>query len=159
MRKTLFLLVVAVIALMIAGCGAEQSTTEETVTGEPTAEEQTTVEVTEPAAEEATPTEEVSAEETTEETSVEEATESDFEVIAVEGCTDSDNGKDYATAGSMTDINGINDGDVCSTNENYPGRLYEVYCKEDGKHGRETYDCPSNVCESGACVEEAEATE
>lgn len=159
MKKILLLLVVA---LLIAGCGAEQTTEESTT--ETTTEEQTTVEVTEPAAEETAPTEEVAEEPVVEETtedSVEEvaeetATETVLESISIEGCTDSDNGKDYATAGTMTDINGIEDHDICSTNENYYGRLYEVYCKEDGKHGRETYDCPSGVCQSGACVEATE---
>lgn len=155
MKKILLLLVVA---LLIAGCGAEQTTEESTT--EPTTEEQTTVEVTEPAAEETAPTEEAAeepvVEETTEEIVEEVAEETATESIVVEGCTDSDNGKDYAIAGTMADINGIEDHDICSTNENYPGRLYEVYCKEDGKHGRETYDCPSGVCQSGTCVEATE---
>jgi outer membrane murein-binding lipoprotein Lpp len=151
MKKILFLIVAAIVALMVAGCGAEQtteqtteeSTTETTVTEEPIVE-QTTEETV--ATEETTET----AEETTAESNEE------FETVTVEGCTDSDGGKDYATAGTMTDINGIEDSDSCSTNENYPGRLYEVYCKEDGKHGRETYDCPSGVCQSGACGEATE---
>lgn len=153
--KRIFLLLA--IALLVAGCGqetekTEQSTTEEQA-GEETlpSEEQVTVEITEE-----TPAEETTeAEETAEEAEEESAEEpaQSFEVIAVEGCTDSDNGKDYSTAGSLTDIDGIEDTDTCSTNENYPGRMYEVYCKETGRHGRETYDCPSGKCQAGACVE------
>ncbi len=163
MKKILLILGILFAALVIAGCGAKtEETTEETAPAEVVAEqptveettteeavvEETTEEVTEAAAEE-TVTEEVAAEETTEST----------ETIEVTGCTDSDGGKNYEVAGSIIDARGTTDFDRCSENENYPGRLYESYCGEDGKRIRETYDCPSNKCSAGVCVAAEEVTE
>ncbi len=156
---------------MVVGCGTEapsqEQTEEEAAEVEiveetvPTAMEEETVaeevpnESTEPSSEEGTePTEEAAlgTEEASAAVPVEETLEANYVVITVEGCTDSDGGLNYDLAGSVTDVNGITDEDYCSANENYPGRLYETYCNEDGTHGRETHNCPSGVCELDACV-------
>lgn len=179
MKKILFVLGILCTALIIAGCGSETGeTTEETtqaqqeVAAEETAEvaEQPAVEETVEEAvaqetiqdvEEATETtQEAAPEETvTEEVAAEESAEAVvYEGASTAGCTDSDGGKNYELAGSMVDARGVTDYDRCSENENFPGRLYESYCGEDGSHGRETYDCPSNKCSAGACVS-AESTE
>lgn len=92
------------------------------------------------------------SEEASETVPVEETLEANYVVITVEGCTDTDGGMNYELAGTVTDVNSITDEDYCSTNENYPGRLYETYCRESGKHGREQYDCLSKVCKLGACA-------
>ncbi len=176
MKKLLFILGILCTALMIAGCGsetaetteettqapeesaaeettetAEQQVVEETVAQETTQDvEEATETVEEAAAQEETGTQEAAAEETTE--------AAGYEGASTAGCTDSDGGKNYELAGSMVDARGVTDYDRCSENENFPERLYESYCEEDGSHGRETYDCPSNKCSAGACVT-AEATE
>lgn len=164
--KTLLLGVLASVLLFLAACGEEApETTEEAGTDEapvegtteetPTEDETTEAVETEMPAQDAPDTEETVVE-STEEMPAEETT--DYQTISVEGCTDSDGGMNYNTAGTVMDVDGIEDMDKCSTNENYSGRLYETYCQESGKYGRETYDCPSGSCMSGACVE-AEAAE
>lgn len=154
MKKTLvFLAAVLSLALFIAGCGGGTTeTTTETATEETTDETTTETTTEETAVEEETATEEA----TTEEAVTEEET---AETIEVAGCTDTDGGKNYDVAGDIIDARGVTDSDRCSQNENYPGRLYESYCQEDGLHGRETYDCPSNKCVDGACVAEEISTE
>jgi hypothetical protein len=95
-------------------------------------------------------------EESEEATEDEESMDADDGAIEIAGCTDSDGGMNYDVAGDIVDVNGIEDSDYCSQNENYPGRLYENYCQDSGKYGRETYDCPSGSCVLGACVPVAE---
>lgn len=178
MKKLLLVLGILFAALIIAGCGAKTATEEtsegaeatevtsvEQPTSEETAEEIVAEETTETAeevvAEEETvaETEEVVAE-TTEEVATEESTEAAaYEGASQAGCTDSDGGKNYELAGNMIDARGVTDFDRCSENENFPGRLYESYCKENGDHGRETYDCPSDKCSAGACVAAEEIAE
>ncbi|MBI5002825.1 hypothetical protein HZC31_05535 [Candidatus Woesearchaeota archaeon] len=178
MKKLLFVLGILVAALVIAGCGsettetAEGETTEETAPAEVVAEQpaveetgdEAVVEEATESAEEAAAEEEATETETTEETTTEEVvaeetTEAAYEGASQAGCTDSDGGKNYELAGNIVDARGVTDFDRCSENENYPGRLYESYCEEDGSHGRETYDCPSDKCSAGACVAAEEATE
>ena len=134
------------LALLLAGCGQTSSTS---TAQQPAPQEQTTQQTTTPE----TTTQETST--TTETTMTDETstdTSSASEEVAVAGCTDSDGGKMYDVKGSIVDARDVTDTDRCSENENYPGRLYESYCKEDGNHGRETYDCPSDSCMDGACV-------
>ena len=153
LRTLLFGVMISVL-LFIAACGAEQTTqiVDEADEIVKETEEMPTEEVAVETTEEM-PAQETEAEETVVETQEETAAETtDYETISVEGCTDSDGGMNYNTAGSVTDIDGIEDTDKCSTNENYSGRLYELYCQESGKYGRETYDCPSGSCMSGACA-------
>ena len=172
MKKLLFVLSILFAALVVAGCGSE--TTEETeettaaeettdvVAEQPTVEETTEeaiVEETTKSAEEETTEIETTEETVTEEEAAEETTEAAYEGASQAGCTDSDGGKNYELAGNMIDSRGVTDFDRCSENENFPGRLYESYCEADGSHGRETYDCPSNKCSAGACVDAEEATE
>lgn len=171
MKKTVLAFVAILsLALLLAGCG--QTTSESTSQAgqtpapqEPTTQSATETTIQEPIASAVTP----AAEETTEEpivsadtTAVEETTTvsdtSSAETIEVAGCSDTDDGKDYGVAGSLVDAHGVTDSDRCSTNENYPGRLYESYCGADGKRARETYDCPSGSCMVGACVA-AESTQ
>ncbi len=168
MKKLLFVLGILCTALIIAGCGSERAeTTEETTQAEEEVAAEETTEVAEQPAVEETVEETVVEEvtETAQEAATEEETvteevaaEESAETIEVEGCNDSDGGIDYDVAGSIVDARGTTDFDRCSENENYPGRLYENYCGEDGKRIRETYDCPSNKCSAGACVA-AESTE
>ena len=147
MKKTLvFLAAVLSLALFIAGCGGGTTETATETTTETTTE--TAVETT---TEETTTAEETTTEEATTEEAVAEET---AETIEVAGCTDTDGGKDYDVAGDVVDARGVTDSDRCSLNENYPGKLYESFCQEDGNHGRETYDCPSGKCADGACVAE-----
>ena len=159
--KKIFLVIIALVVLLLLGCGSEEVTTETPATETAT---ETTVTIETPAEETPATTEETVEETTTEETAVEESTET--EVVAEEtteiaatyegasqaGCEDSDGGKNYELAGSIVDARGVTDYDRCSENENFPGKLYESYCKENGDHGRETYDCPSDSCKAGACV-------
>ncbi len=177
MKKLLLVLGILFAALVIAGCGsetaetteeaAEGETTEETAPAEVVAEQPTVEETTEEAVVEETTEsaeEEAAETETTEETATEEVvaeetTEAAYEGASQAGCTDSDGGKNYELAGNMVDARGVTDFDRCSENENFPGRLYESYCEEDGSHGRETYDCPSDKCSAGVCVAAEEATE
>ena len=164
-RRILALLFVLVVVLLV-GCRGEEAVEEEAV--EEVAEEETAEEVEEEleaveeeeAAEEAAAEEEEAEEEAEEEeeeeAAEEETEEADYTVIEVEGCEDTDGGLNYDEAGTVTDVHDLVDADYCSQNENYAGRLYEVYCLENGKRGRETYDCPSGLCQSGACAEAEE---
>ncbi|MBI5072755.1 hypothetical protein HZA99_02970 [Candidatus Woesearchaeota archaeon] len=165
MKKTVLAFVAILsLALLLAGCGQTTSKPTQTI-GTPASQEQTTQ--TAPASEtttvpakktaspQATPTETTTTETTA---SGNVADTSSVSTIAVAGCSDTDSGKDYSVKGSLVDARGVTDVDRCSSNENYPGRLYESYCKEDGNHGRETYDCPSGKCSDGACVA-AESTQ
>lgn len=68
------------------------------------------------------------------------------------GCTDTDGGKNYKVKGEVSDVEGAHDIDRCSKSDVYTGRLYEAYCADDGTHERDVYDCPSGVCEDGACA-------
>lgn len=162
--KKIILAFVAILcfALLVAGCGQSTSeTTEQTVEDALAVEEQTaqTAPASEATTEPAAAMETTSS--TTESSSMSSATPSDsvtsqesspLMTEEVAGCTDSDGGKNYELKGSLVDAHDVTDVDRCSTNENYPGRLYESYCKEDGNRGRETYDCPSGSCMNGACV-------
>ena len=179
MKKLLFVLGILCTALIIAGCGSETAeTTEaaETETADETAEvvaeepaveetgdeavvEEATESIEEAAAEEEATGTETTEETATEEVTAEETTEAAYEGASQAGCTDSDGGKNYELAGNMIDARGVTDFDRCSENENFPGRLYESFCEENGDHGRETYDCPSDKCSAGACVAAEEATE
>ena len=163
MNQTVFALVALLsLALLLAGCGQTSSTS---TAEQPASQEQTTQETTMPETTTETPAAETTMPETTTETpaaettSMETSTEASSETtslssesIEVAGCTDSDGGKVYDVKGTLVDSHAVTDMDRCSTNENYPGRLYESYCGEDGKRGRETYDCPSGSCMDGACV-------
>jgi hypothetical protein len=73
------------------------------------------------------------------------------EMPAVEGCTDSDGGLNYAVAGTVVD-GSLTEDDTCSGNSVLAGRLYEEYCDENGRHARMKYDCPSGSCVDGACA-------
>jgi len=83
----------------------------------------------------------------------------------IEGCVDSDGGKDYYTKGEVTNLycNGLDyiEEDICvkdnygfvhETTENY---LFEYYCDENdcgvSLDGTNTYYCP-NGCEDGECL-------
>lgn len=161
---------IILLALFLVACGKETATeteqgTEQTATvSQETATQDAIVTVEQPIAEESTETTE--AIETTEATDSTEITgettdssESIYEGTSQAGCTDSDGGQNYDLAGSIVDARGVTDYDRCSENENFPGKLYESYCKETGDHGRETYDCPSGKCQAGACVAAEEVTE
>ena len=184
--KKIFLVVlslVTLVSLLLLGCGSEETATtetpaEETATGtqvtvETPAEEiattEETVEETTTESTEESAVEETASEATTEETSsdsteTEAAAEETTETVSVYeggsqlGCEDTDGGKNYDTYGTIVDAHGTTDFDRCSENENFPERLYESYCGEDGKRARETYDCPSGSCKAGACAA-AEASE
>ena len=159
MKKTFLaiLSLVTLVSLFLLGCGSEEIATTETPAEETATGTQVTVETpaeetseTEAAAEETAETEAV-AEETTE-------TAATYEGASQAGCEDTDGGKNYDTYGTIVDAHGTTDFDRCSENENFPERLYESYCGEDGKRARETYDCPSGSCKAGACAA-AEASE
>ncbi|MFO8016687.1 MAG: hypothetical protein R6U32_06280 [Candidatus Woesearchaeota archaeon] len=72
-------------------------------------------------------------------------------------CTDSDNGKDYYTKGTIdstgADGKPFTNTDRCmpSDAELFPGMLEENYCRFDGMAEVEFYDCP-NGCKDGACI-------
>ncbi len=168
MKQTIFALVVVFfLALLLAGCGKQstmsQSTTEASAPA-PAMQQQPTQSA--PATETTTITNPSSSTESTSSSSMgtssasssmssSSSTSSDASSAMtqeVAGCTDTDGGKEYNMKGSLVDVRGVTDADRCSENENYPGRLYESYCKADGNHGRETYDCPSGKCSDGACV-------
>ena len=75
------------------------------------------------------------------------------QVIAPQtNCTDSDNGKDYYTHGTVTintSIGGVEiTPDSCSATT---GTLTEYYCNADGSLGTVEFHCPTG-CESGACI-------
>ncbi len=167
MKKIHMLFCLGVLFLLVAGCGESADSVATSV------EDQISVEVTEEAAdiaveEQAEAGEEAIVEATTDdnvdevedevmETTAEmaEASENnEYNAYDVAGCTDTDGGLNYNEAGSTVDVHGVTDADYCSENKNYSGRLYENYCEEDGKHGRETYDCPSGSCKDGACIPE-----
>ncbi len=159
MKKTIVFLLslVAVAILLLAGCGSEERITEAAAPVEETTTvsvEQTPAQSSETAEETSTETTEESAiSESMETTSTESSSEETiYEGASVAGCVDSDGGKNYDLVGSIVDARGVTDKDRCSENENFPGKLYESYCQEDGNHGRETYDCPSEKCSAGACV-------
>lgn len=71
-------------------------------------------------------------------------------VSTTTGCMDTDGGLNFALQGTVT-AEKIEETDTCSRSDVYKGRLYEEYCTEEGLHARYTYDCPSGVCEDGAC--------
>lgn len=166
MKKIIALVILFSLALFLAGCG---KVTEDTTSAETTATETSPETIAEDTATEEIPAEETAAEETTptettttDEESSETTADTDTtetETIEVAGCTDTDGGKNYEISGDLVDARAITDSDRCSQNENYPGRLYEVYCKDDGNHGREIYDCPSGKCADGACVSVEESSE
>lgn len=185
MRKILTVLVMVVLVLFLAGCNKEETKKETDVAKETQPETKTedkqtevstgtTEDKTETSNEakditETTPVaddkedEKESNTSTTTETTDKNAT---TEVKAEEkkaGCTDTDNGKDYNTAGSITLKTGYTEEDSCSTNPNTPKKLYEKYCKGD-VYLTEGYECEYG-CKAGACVaddsesdEEAEAS-
>lgn len=68
------------------------------------------------------------------------------------GCVDSDWGLDFNTKGIVV-TEALTEEDTCSRSKIYRGRLYEEYCTPEGEHARLSYDCPSGLCEDGACVE------
>lgn len=77
------------------------------------------------------------------------------DVVAVPdttGCVDSDWGLDFNTKGIVV-TEALTEEDTCSRSKVYRGRLYEEYCTPEGEHARLSYDCPSGLCEDGACVE------
>ncbi len=67
-------------------------------------------------------------------------------------CVDSDWGFDFYTKGIVV-TKALTEEDTCSRSKVYRGRLYEEYCTPEGEHARLNYDCPSGLCEDGACVE------
>src|SRR3989338_2451071 len=164
--KKIFLVFIGVISLFLVGCGSEEATTTEMPAEETAIGTQVTVEtpaeesVVEESASEAT-TEETSSDSAETEAAAEETTEtvSVYEGGSQLGCEDTDGGKNYDTYGTIVDAHGTTDFDRCSENENFPERLYESYCGEDGKRARETYDCPSGSCKAGACAAAEEAVE
>lgn len=72
-------------------------------------------------------------------------------VAATAGCMDTDGGLNFAAKGTVS-AEKITETDTCSKSKIYTGRLYEEYCTEEGLHARYAYDCPSGICEEGACV-------
>ncbi|MDD5133709.1 MAG: hypothetical protein PHD81_01005 [Candidatus Nanoarchaeia archaeon] len=68
---------------------------------------------------------------------------------AANTCVDSDNEKDYFTAGNVKDTLGAVYYDGCSDQILYPNRLAEAYCS-GGNVAWDYYTCP-NGCENGAC--------
>lgn len=72
-------------------------------------------------------------------------------VSTTAGCMDTDGGLNFAVQGTVSAVK-ISETDTCSKSKIYAGRLYEEYCTEEGLHARYTYDCPSGVCEDGACA-------
>lgn len=72
-------------------------------------------------------------------------------VSTTAGCMDTDGGLNFAMQGTVSAVK-IKETDTCSRSDVYKGRLYEEYCTEEGLHARYTYDCPSGVCEEGACA-------
>lgn len=152
------------LTLFLLGCGSEEQITTETPVEEPATGTEVTVETPEEAepetVEETTieaPVEEETTqegEETSDAVTEETTSEITYEGASQAGCEDSDGGKNYELYGTIVDAHGTTDYDRCTENTNYPGRLYESYCKESGYRGRETYDCPSGKCEAGACVAE-----
>ncbi len=143
----------AFVVLFIIGCGSEEKAMEATAPSEESeTDEETKIEAAED--EETIETKE-EAKETSDETVVEETTsETIYEGSSQAGCVDGDGGKNYELYGTIVDAHGTTDYDRCSENANYPGRLYESYCKDNGYRGRETYDCPSGKCEAGVCAAE-----
>lgn len=163
MKKIYFVVfsLVTLVFLLLTGCGSEESATTKTSPAEIATGTQVTVETP---AEETTETETVVEETTTasaEESIVEETVETAlaYEGGSQAGCEDTDGGKNYDTYGTIVDAHGTTDYDRCSENENFPERLYESYCGDDGKRARETYDCPSGKCGAGACVAAEEVAE
>ncbi len=182
-RKIIVLLVMVVLVLFLAGCNKEETKKETDATNVTQPETKTEEKTTTESSTEATDGDKSETSDQTEESAgatsdadetedVEEKESATFtnasstdsntttEVKAEEkkpGCTDSDNGKDYNTAGSITLKTGYKESDACSTNPNTPKKLYEKYCKGD-VYLTEGYECEYG-CNTGACVAEGSVNE
>lgn len=62
-------------------------------------------------------------------------------------CTDTDQGKNYATKGTATDSSGTTVSDYCSGSRT----LYESYCNQNGYASYESVDCDKG-CSGGVCL-------
>jgi len=138
-RNIVFLVLSLCLALILAGCGGQKASVQDEVNTQPVMEEP----------EDTVPEAIVLPESEEEVKAVKE--EIRAEVKSEGTCVDTDGGLNYEEAGMVVEGK-ITEEDTCSGSSVYTGRLYEEYCDEDGKHARMTYDCPSGVCEDGACV-------
>jgi hypothetical protein len=77
-------------------------------------------------------------------------------------CRETDGGKNYYKQGSISVC--VNAGEsvgMCNqfSDKCYNDTLTETYCKESKEAGFEAYKCPSGICKSGACIQQANATQ